>query len=90
MPCRHYKVSGVVQGVFFRASTQQQAQKLGLRGWVKNMPDGSVEAMACGDDVQLITFEKWLQQGPPMARVDRLNITNIENDQEQTDFELQY
>jgi acylphosphatase len=67
--CRHFRVHGQVQGVFFRASTQEIARRLGLRGWVRNGEDGSVELVACGADAQLAALEEWLWQGPPSARV---------------------
>ncbi|MCW9013317.1 MAG: acylphosphatase [Gammaproteobacteria bacterium] len=75
MPCKHYLISGRVQGVFYRSSTQQTAQRLGLSGWVRNMRDGRVEAVACGSDAQLARLEAWLYQGPPMAAVDNIEIT---------------
>jgi acylphosphatase len=61
-----------VQGVFFRAGTQQTAQRLGLTGWVRNLPDGRVELVACGEEATLAQLEAWLQQGPPQARVERV------------------
>ncbi len=67
---RHYFVSGRVQGVWFRASTQQKARQLGLGGWVKNTPDGRVELFASGTEADLDTLEKWLWEGPPLARVE--------------------
>lgn len=68
--CMHYFVSGRVQGVWFRASTQEEAKMLGLTGWVRNMPDGRVEVLACGDREKLSQFSHWLRQGPELARVD--------------------
>lgn len=65
-------VSGRVQGVFFRASTRQQAQRLGLTGWAKNLPDGRVEVLACGEEAQLAQLRAWLRHGPAQARVDQL------------------
>lgn len=70
--CRRYLVSGRVQGVFFRAGTQQAAQRLGLTGWVRNLPDGRVELIACGDDAALRQLEAWLHEGPPHARVENV------------------
>ena len=78
MSCRHYLVSGRVQGVFYRASTCDQARSLGLRGWVRNLPDGRVEALACGSDEMLAKLELWLHQGPPMAKVDQVQVQSAD------------
>lgn len=78
MPCRHYIVEGRVQGVFFRASTKDNADSIGVKGWVRNMPDGRVEAMACGTEQQLAVFETCLSQGSPMAVVSELKIAAAE------------
>jgi acylphosphatase len=68
--CRHYLVSGRVQGVFFRATTQDTARQLGLTGWVRNVADGRVELVACGEAEPLAALERWLWQGPPHASVE--------------------
>jgi acylphosphatase len=65
-----FHVSGRVQGVFFRASTRQQASRLGLRGYARNLADGRVEVVACGSAEAVGELERWLWQGPPAARVD--------------------
>lgn len=65
----HCYVSGRVQGVFFRMATQEQANLFGVTGWVRNLPDGRVEVMACGDDNQLRKMKDWLRRGPDMANV---------------------
>lgn len=62
-------VSGQVQGVFFRASTLEQAQSLSLTGWVQNLPDGSVEITAEGQRYALEELASWAKRGPPAARV---------------------
>jgi acylphosphatase len=67
--CRHFMVSGQVQGVFFRASAEATARRLGLTGWVRNLRDGRVELIACGEQARLEELEQWLWQGPPRARV---------------------
>jgi acylphosphatase len=67
-----FVVSGKVQGVFFRASTRDRAQALGLRGFAKNLADGRVEVLAAGDDAAIDELAAWLREGPPMARVDDL------------------
>lgn len=68
-PCRRYRVSGRVQGVFYRASAREYARSLGLAGWIENRPDGTVEAVARGQPAALAAFEAWLAEGPPRARV---------------------
>lgn len=75
--CRRFLVSGRVQGVFFRASAQAEARKLNLGGWVRNLSDGGVELVACGEDSQLQKLEQWLWQGPPRARVSRVQTEEI-------------
>ena len=69
MPCIRCLVSGRVQGVFFRASTRERAQALGLNGRVRNLPDGRVEVMVCGPQAALQSLHHWLWQGPPQAKV---------------------
>lgn len=75
--CRHFRVSGRVQGVFFRAATEAAARRLGLTGWVRNLPDGSVELLACGEETKLGELEQWLWQGPPRARVERVQVSEV-------------
>ncbi len=67
-----FLVSGRVQGVFFRAATQAQAQALGLRGYARNLDDGRVEVVAVGDAQALERLHAWLTEGPPQARVERV------------------
>ena len=66
---RRYIVRGRVQGVYFRGSAQAQAEKLGLRGWARNLPDGTVEVYAQGPAPAQLAFHEWLRRGPRMARV---------------------
>ncbi len=68
--CKRCRVSGRVQGVFFRAATQREARTLGLTGWAKNLPDGSVEVVACGDERAVRALCDWLWEGPPHAQVE--------------------
>lgn len=75
--CMHYFVSGRVQGVWFRANTQKEAQKLGVTGWVRNLPDGRVEAMACGSRDQLDALTDWLRRGPEHAEVKDLEFEEM-------------
>lgn len=72
----HYsiRISGRVQGVFYRASARAEAERLGLAGFVRNEPDGSVYAEAEGERETLERFLAWCRQGPPRARVDRVEM----------------
>jgi acylphosphatase len=70
--CYRFNVTGRVQGVYFRQATRQRALELGVRGWVRNCDDGSVEGMAAGETAALKSLQRWLHQGPPAARVDRV------------------
>jgi len=67
--CRKYRVEGRVQGVWFRESTRQQAEKAGISGYARNCTDGTVEVLACGEPEALDRLLEWLHRGPPMARV---------------------
>jgi acylphosphatase len=70
--CRRYVVKGRVQGVFYRQSTLEQAEQLDIKGWVRNLDNGDVECLVCGDDEQLDSLESWLNQGPPSAKVSQV------------------
>ena len=69
MPCIKFIISGRVQGVFFRASTREQALSLGLSGLAQNLPDGRVAVTACGSRESLDAMQDGLWQGPPPAAV---------------------
>lgn len=73
MAAARFLVEGRVQGVFFRASTQHQAQALALRGHAINLDDGRVEVLAVGPDEAVDALADWLRHGPPQARVDRVS-----------------
>ena len=77
MACARFLVTGRVQGVFFRASTRERALALGLAGKAENLPDGRVEVIACGEAEALDTLGDWLWQGPPAARVDEVQRTDL-------------
>ncbi|MBN1225317.1 MAG: acylphosphatase [Candidatus Aminicenantes bacterium] len=66
----HIVVSGRVQGVFFRDHTRRWAQSFGLTGWVRNMPDGRVEAVIEGEEAEVRALIARVREGPPMAFVD--------------------
>ncbi len=66
------RVRGRVQGVFFRDSTRREAQARGVSGWVRNLPDGSVEAVFEGEEKDVSAVVAWCGQGPPSARVEKV------------------
>lgn len=72
------RVSGQVQGVFFRDSTRQKAEELGLAGWVRNMPDGQVEALFEGPSERVEEIVRWCKEGPQRASVENVD-TDFEN-----------
>ncbi|MBX3704100.1 MAG: acylphosphatase [Steroidobacteraceae bacterium] len=75
---RRIRVRGRVQGVFFRASAAAMARALALRGRAQNLDDGSVLVLAAGPHAALAEFAAWLQHGPPMARVEAVEIEEID------------
>ncbi|MEW9571319.1 acylphosphatase [Rhodanobacter sp. Si-c] len=77
MPAARFLVGGRVQGVFYRASTREQALALGLLGHARNLPDGRVEVVAEGSAAALDALERWLWQGPPAAQVDAVERTEL-------------
>ncbi len=70
--CRQFRITGRVQGVFFRASTRRAAKDLKLTGFARNVADGSVEVLACGAPEAVARLSEWLHSGPPGARVDNV------------------
>ena len=78
MICRRCLVSGGVQGVFFRASTREQAVRLGIRGFARNLPDGRVEVLACGSRESVDALCTWLRSGPPLAQVTGVECSMVE------------
>ena len=83
----YIRVHGRVQGVWFRASAQNKARELELKGWVRNAPDGSVEIHAEGTGEHLDQFVIWCRQGPPSAEVSRLDNDSVAMENFQT-FEI--
>lgn len=90
MKALHIKIHGRVQGVWFRANTQQTAQRLGLAGWVRNMPDGGVEVPVQGSRDAVNELLSWCHQGPPGARVDRVDFEEGGVDDALTGFTIRY
>ena len=87
--CMHYIICGRVQSVCYRAAAQQEAKKLKLTGWVVNSNNGDVEVLACGEQEALKTFEKWLWQGPMLAKVESVKSNKLLW-QEYEDFIIRY
>ena len=69
MVCAHVVISGKVQGVYYRVSAQKKALSLNLTGWVRNLPDGSVEGVVQGEKERVEEMLAWCRQGPPSAAV---------------------
>ena len=80
------RIFGVVQGVGYRASTRAKARALGVVGWVRNCPDGSVEVLAEGSETQLDALEAYCHHGPPDARVDSIESARGEASGEHVEF----
>jgi len=78
--CVHCIVSGRVQGVFYRASTQKHARELGITGWVRNCPNGDVELVACGELRVIEQLIEWLYKGPPTAKVANVFVEEYGNE----------
>ncbi len=70
-------MTGRVQGVSYRASTASEARRLGVAGWVRNRRDGSVELEVEGPDEQVAALLGWCEQGPPAARVERVDVEEL-------------
>jgi acylphosphatase len=68
------RVRGRVQGVFFRVETRDRARSLGLAGWVRNCPDGTVEAVFEGESERVRSMVDWCRRGPPGATVDSVDV----------------
>ena len=86
----HAVISGQVQGVFYRATTKETAENLGIRGWVKNRPDGNVEAIFEGEKKYVDLVLKWCHEGPLYAKVKRVDISWEEYSGEYCDFRIAY
>ncbi|MEJ2406497.1 MAG: acylphosphatase [Candidatus Thiodiazotropha sp.] len=78
--CIRCYVSGRVQGVWYRASTRDQAKQLGIDGYARNLPDGRVEVMACGDAAAVARLQEWLWQGSPASTVTSVECDSVERD----------
>ena len=86
----HIFVSGLVQGVFFRQGTKNRAEKLGLTGWVRNLPDGRVEIVAEGEKEKIEKLIDWAKKGPIFAKVGNLEFQFENYQAEFKNFEIKY
>ena len=84
---RRLRISGRVQGVFFRESMRLRAEQLKVTGWVRNCADGSVEAVAQGDAFDVGRLIEWAQRGPDAARVEKVDIESVREDVHYTIFD---
>lgn len=84
----HVRVSGGVQGVFFRDSTREKATQLGLAGWVKNLADGSVEALFEGPSERVREMVRWCEEGPSRAEVESVEVEYEEPGEDLGSFEV--
>lgn len=78
MPTKHLLIKGKVQGVFYRASAKEVAERLGITGWVKNTEEGAVEALVTGTVPALEDFVRWCRRGPAGANVSSVGVVDSE------------
>ena len=83
-------VHGRVQGVYFRAYTEREANRLGVNGWVRNRSDGTVEILAEGEDTKVGEIIAWSRHGPGMARVENVDVSYEKYTGEFTSFSTKY
>ena len=83
-------ITGKVQGVYFRWATEEEAVRLGVTGWVRNRPDGAVEAEFEGPRPAVEALVRWCHQGPPAARVKRVDVRWAEPTGAYSDFAVRY
>ena len=86
----HIVVSGLVQGVYFRDNTRRTAQQHGVNGWVRNLPDGRVEAVLEGERSSVEQVVAWAHHGPPRAEVEDVQVSWQEPTGEFGSFEIRY
>jgi acylphosphatase len=75
--CKRALVGGRVQGVFYRATAAREAVALGLEGYARNLPDGRVEVLACGEEASVEAFLRWLWVGSSASRVDTVEVASV-------------
>lgn len=88
--CVRAVITGKVQGVYFRAFTQEEAENLNLSGWVRNLPSGAVEALICGPADLVAIMVDWLATGSPHSRVDQVTVEEVSNPGGLQGFTIRY
>jgi len=86
----HVYVSGLVQGVFYRDHTRRWADSLGIKGWVRNLPDGRVEAVLEGERDKVEALLQRMEEGPPLARVEKIEVEWEDYQGEFNDFRIRW
>ncbi len=86
----HLRISGNVQGVFFRARTREKAEELGVKGWVANESDGTVSVVAEGPENKINDLVDWCHSGPSTAQVENVEVTQATYMGEFDDFHIRY
>lgn len=88
--CLHIQITGYVQGVCFRYCTQQEANRLGINGWVRNLSNGSVEVFICGAKSQIARMQAWLTHGPDNAQITHCETTEQKEIEPLSGFTIRY
>lgn len=88
--CVQAVVTGKVQGVYFRAFTQEEAERLGLVGWVRNLPTGQVETLFCGPSTQVEAMIDWLSIGSPHSIVTEVTVKDMSCAEQLSNFSIRY
>ena len=90
MKALNVNIQGGVQGVGFRYYAEREAKRHGLKGWVRNHPDGSVQALICGEEDQLQAMLSWFRHGPPAASVTSVDTEDTQLETEPLDFQITF
>ncbi|SFH38935.1 acylphosphatase [Desulfotomaculum arcticum] len=90
MVIKHVYISGRVQGVYYREYTRRQAERLGIKGWVKNLSDGRVEAIFAGDAAAVDKMLEWCNHGSPNANVTGIEVAEGPVEEQFSDFKIKF